>query len=101
MGTEFVAPKDTKRLLPTFTHSFTPNDPDDPHASDKVSDSDALQNLEYGILRQFQRMRNNEVCEARGGDCKKLLDLFGKYFKMPGTIPNDIYESLKYANDLN
>ena len=46
-------------------------------------------------------MRNNEVCEARGGDCKKLLDLFEKYFKMPGTIPNDIYESLKYANDLN
>ena len=46
-------------------------------------------------------MRNNEVCEARGGDCKKLLDLFEKYLKKPGMIPNDIYDILKYANDLN
>ena len=46
-------------------------------------------------------MRNNEVCEARGGDCKKLLDLFEKYLKTPDLIPNDIYEILKYANDLN
>ena len=46
-------------------------------------------------------MRNNEVCEARGGDCKKLLDLFENYLKKPGMIPNDIYEILKYANDLN
>ena len=49
--TGFVAPRDTKRLLPTFTHSFTPNDTDDPHASDKVSDSDALQNLGTKLCR--------------------------------------------------
>ena len=40
-----MPPKDTKRLPPTFTHSFTPNDPDDPYASDKVTDSEALQDL--------------------------------------------------------
>ena len=44
--TDFVPPKDTTRIPPTFTHTFTPNDPDDPYAPDRISDSDVF--LELG-----------------------------------------------------
>ena len=57
--------------------------------------------IEYGVLRQFQRIRNNEVCEARGGDCKRLMDLFAKHFKKPKPIPSDIFTDINYANDIN
>ena len=44
-STGFHAPRNTTRLLPCFTHSFTPNDPDDPYAPDKITDSEAIQDL--------------------------------------------------------
>ena len=44
-STGFMAPKNTTRLDPTFTHSFTPNDPDDPYSPDRVTDSEALHDL--------------------------------------------------------
>ena len=52
-------------------------------------------------MRQFQRLRNNEVCEARGGDCKRLTDLFQKHLKKPKPIPKDIFPDISYVNDLN
>ena len=46
-------------------------------------------------------MRHNEVCEARGGDCKRALDLFATYLRKPKPIPHDLYRNVKYVNDLN
>ena len=40
-----MPPKDINRIPPTFTHTFTPNDPDDPYAPDKVTDTEVLQEL--------------------------------------------------------
>ena len=55
----------------------------------------------YTTVRQFQRLRNNEVCEARGGDCKRVLDLFSTHLRKPNPIPEDLYRGVKYVNDLN
>ena len=43
--TGFMPPRDTTRIPPTFTHTFTPNDPDDPYAPDRITDSEVLQEL--------------------------------------------------------
>ena len=43
-----MPPKDTARIPPTFTHTFTPNDPDDPYAPDRISDSDVFLELGNG-----------------------------------------------------
>ena len=56
---------------------------------------------EFGVLRQFQRLRNNAVCKARAGDCRRAMDLFAKHLKKPGPIPNDIFKMIDYENDLN
>jgi hypothetical protein len=53
------------------------------------------------VLRQFQRIRNNEVCEAKGGKCGRLMDLFAKHLTKPKPIPKDIFADINYVNDLN
>ena len=55
----------------------------------------------YGVIRQFQRLRNNEVCEARKGNCKQAMDLFATHLRKPNPIPDDLYRSVNYVNDLN
>ena len=57
--------------------------------------------MEFGVLRQFQRLRNNEVCKARGGECKRLMELFEKNFEKPVPIPRDIFKKIDYENNLN
>ena len=44
--------------------------------------------IDDGVFRYFQRVRNNEVCEARGGMCKEAIDLFEKNLKTPNPIPS-------------
>ena len=56
--------------------------------------------LDDGNTRQFVRVQNNEVCEARGGDCKRLMDVFAKHLKKPNPIPEDLYQKVNYHSDL-
>ena len=57
--------------------------------------------IEHGVLRQFQRIRNNEVCAAKGGACKHLMDLFERHLRKPNPIPKDLFQDVSYVNDLN
>ena len=57
--------------------------------------------LDEGIFRYFQRVRNNEVCEARGSTCKETMDLFEKNLIKPNPIPKDLYQDVNYTNNLN
>ena len=54
-----------------------------------------------GIFRYFQRVRNNEICEARGVSCKATMDLFEKNLRKPNPIPKDLYQDVSYTNNLN
>ena len=57
--------------------------------------------IDDGVFRYFQRVRNNEVCEARGGMCKEAIDHFEKNLKTPNPIPKDLYQYVNYTNNLN
>ena len=57
--------------------------------------------IDEGIFRYFQRVRNNEVCEARGSTCKETMDLFKKNLRKPNPIPKDLYQDVSYTNNLN
>ena len=57
--------------------------------------------IDEGIFRYFQRVRNNEVCEARGSTCKETMDLFEKNLRKPNPIPKDLYQDVSYTNNLN
>jgi hypothetical protein len=57
--------------------------------------------IDDGVFRYFQRVRKNEVCEARGGVCKEAIDLFENNLKTPNPIPKDLYQHVNYTNDLN
>ena len=57
--------------------------------------------IDDGVFRYFQRVKNNEVCEARGGMCKEAIDLFEKNLKTPNPIPKDLYQYVNYTNNLN
>ena len=63
--------------------------------------SDSFVQIADGNARQFQRVRNNQVCEARGGDCWKVLDLFAKHLKPPSPIPGNLFSKVNYVNDLD
>ena len=125
--TGFMAPRSTTTLPPTFTHSFTPNDfkiLDDDAIQDLGKQEIQIQDtkdiikcytliyclssifchiyfLADGTFRYFQRTRNNEVCEARGGQCKQAIDLFSKNLRKPNPVPEDLYKYVNYTNNLN
>ena len=52
-------------------------------------------NSANGYLRMFARLRRNTNCKMRGNSC----DLFGNM--KPAPIPEDIYPTIGYQNDLN
>ena len=64
-------------------------------------DQKYFNNLDEGIFRYFQRVRNNEICEARGSSCKSTMDLFEKNLRKPKPIPKDLYQDVSYTNNLN
>ena len=57
--------------------------------------------VDDGIFRYFQRVRNNEICEARGVTCKATMDLFETHLRKPTPIPKDLYQDVNYTNNLN
>ena len=57
--------------------------------------------IDEGVFRYFQRVRNNEVCKARGSTCKETMDLFEKNLRKPNPIPKDLYQDVSYTNNLN
>jgi len=76
-------------ILPnTFTHQNTPNDFFE-------TNSDTMHKLANGYLRMFARLRRNTNCKMRGNSC----DLFGNM--KPAPIPEDIYPTIGYQNDLD
>ena len=52
-------------------------------------------NSANGYLRMFARLRRNTNCKMRGNSC----DLFGNM--KPAPIPEDIYPTIGYQNDLD
>ena len=61
-----------------------------------VPDDEAMQYLEDGYIRLFERTRNNPNCHRRNNLCK----IFENFTK-PSPIPDDLFVATKYENPYN